>query len=162
MFQQVYTGLLAQLADMPVYLRAALEQLPREALLKTAGSDDLHLLTHAWHVRDCESELYGARIRRILAEDKPTLPGLDVGAWPEERGYAARPLEQALAEFSALRATLVDDVASLSPEALARVGIRFDGQASSVLDVLGQLAEHDRDHRVRIAAILRSLVQAQA
>lgn len=76
-------------------------------------------------------------------------------AWPRDRGYESRSGDQAIAEFETGRAKLLAELKGLSPEQLARVGIRADGSEVSVLDIIQQLARHDQDHRWRITAILR-------
>jgi hypothetical protein len=153
-FVRDYEALLAQLADMPAFLERSLSGLPPARLRETPPHDELSLLEHLWHVRDCDSDLYGLRIRRALGEDRPSLEPVDVGAWPAERSYLARTAESGLAEFAQLRARLLGELAQLDERALARTGRRADGSEVSVLDIVIQLVEHDRDHRQRVAAIL--------
>jgi hypothetical protein len=155
MQELLYSALLGSLQEMPVYLRHALGGLAPEVLLRKPVNDKSHLLEHLWHTRDCDDDLYGLRIRRILAEDRPSLEPVDVNAWPQDRGYESRSGDQAIAEFETGRANLLAELKGLSPEQLARVGIRADGSEVSVLDIIQQLALHDQDHRWRITAILR-------
>ena len=65
MDDSLYSALLDQLAEMPVFLRRTLAGLPREALLRMPQNDKSHLLEHLWHTRDCETDLYGLRIRQM-------------------------------------------------------------------------------------------------
>jgi hypothetical protein len=51
---------------------------------------------------------------------------------------------------------LISDLSQLEGPSLSRVGIRFDGTEINILGLVEQVADHDRDHRRRIAAILRS------
>ncbi|HEX5684599.1 MAG TPA: DinB family protein [Ideonella sp.] len=155
MQEQLYSALLGSLQEMPGFLRHALGGLPPEVLLRKPANDKSHLLEHLWHTRDCDDDLYGLRIRRILAEERPSLKPVDVDAWPRDRGYESRSGDQAIAEFESGRARLLSELKGLSPEQLARVGVRADGSEVSVLDVIQQLARHDQDHRWRITAILR-------
>ena len=153
--RQLYETLLDQLAEMPVFLRRTLSGLPREALLRQPENDRSPLLEHLWHTKDCDSDLYGLRIRRILMEDRPHLEPVDVGAWREEHRYDEREGDQAIAEFERERSALIEELKALAPESLTRVGIRADGSEITVLAVIRQLAEHDQDHRWRVTAILR-------
>lgn len=162
MQEQLYSSVLGQLAEMPVFLRRTLEGLPREAPLRQSPSDKSHLLEHLWHTLDCDTDLYGMRIRRILAEDRPTLEPVDVGAWPAARAYASREGDAAIAEFERQRAMLLSELEALNAEQLARVGVRVDGSEMSVLGVIEQLAAHDQDHRWRVTAILRSFAGLDA
>jgi hypothetical protein len=159
---QLYSSLLGQLAEMPAFFRRTLAGLPREALLRQPENDKSHLLEHLWHTLDCDTDLYGLRIRRILAEDRPTLEPVDVGLWPEARAYASREGDAAIAEFEQERAALIRELSALDSQSLTRVGIRADGAELSVFGVIGQLAAHDQDHRWRVTAILRSFAGLHA
>ena len=156
MFQQAYASLLSQLAEMPPFLQHALAALPTELLLRLPESDKSPLLEHLWHIRDCESDLYGLRIHRVLRESRPNLEPVEVGHWPDERAYLQRDGNVAIAEFAALRNELISELSQLEEPSISRVGIRFDGTEINILGLVEQIADHDRDHRWRIAAILRS------
>jgi hypothetical protein len=154
--------LVTSLAEMPVFMRRALADLPVALLRQQLASDKSPFLEHAWHVRDCESELYVARIERVLTEDNPFLEPMSVSHWPLERRYLERPLEQALLEFEGARTRLLARLADLNPQALERTGQRANGRASTVADLLLELHEHDQDHRVRIATMLARLASPSA
>ncbi len=162
MHKQIYLNFIGQLAEMPVFLRRTLAGIPREVLLRQPPNDKSRLLEHLWHTLDCDTDLYGLRIQRILTEHRPTLEPVDVDIWPATRAYALREGDAAIAEFELARARLVASLQWLNPDALARVGIRADGSEMSVLGVIEQLVLHDQDHRWRIAAILRSFVNLSA
>lgn len=153
--------LLSQLAEMPSFLETAFTGLPQEVLLAQSPNDKSPLLEHLWHLRDCESDLYGHRIDQVLRYDQPQLPPVDVGEWPVERGYLGRPADQAVREFCALRLTLIERIRSLTEKELVRTGVRFDSSLISVYGLIEQIAEHDRDHRTRMTSILKNcLTQA--
>ena len=156
MFQQAYASLLSQLAEMPPFLQHSLTALPAELLHRQPENDKSPLLEHLWHIRDCESDLYGLRIHRVLRESRPNLEPVDVEHWPAERGYLLRGGDTAISEFAAFRNELISDLGRLDELSISRVGIRFDGTEINILGLVEQLADHDRDHRWRIAAILRS------
>jgi hypothetical protein len=156
MFKQAYSNLLRQLEEMPVFLQRTAIGLPREVLVRMPEQDKSPLLEHLWHIRDCDCDLYALRIRRVLQEDRPALEPVEVGAWPEARTYLSRSGDVAIQEFVELRAGLLRDLQNLDHVALSRVGVRVDASEINVLGLIEQLAEHDRDHRWRIAAILRS------
>lgn len=145
---------IASLLEMPEFMDKAFEHLTPELLVSKPENDKSPLAEHAWHVRDCESELYGMRIRKVLAEDEPYLEPMTVGHWPEERNYLTKPVKQATQEFRALRESLVKNLQSLSVSELERSCKRADGRTSTVLDLLAELHEHDQDHRKRVVAIL--------
>ncbi|WP_199155333.1 DinB family protein [Chromobacterium sp. ASV23] len=153
---QAYSQLLIQLEELPVFLRRTLSGLPGEVWGRQPIHDRSPLLEHVWHVHDCETDLYGMRIRHVLSEERPQLAPMEVSHWPETRAYHARDGEAGIAAFVAQRAALLAQLKSLDTKQLGRSGIRGDGTTINVLGLVEQLAEHDRDHRWRIAAILRS------
>src|SRR5450755_2436798 len=133
MFQQAYASLLSQLSEMPLFLQHSLAGLPTELLQRMPESDKSPLLEHLWHIRDCESDLYGLRIHRVLRESRPDLEPVEVGHWPTERGYLQRDGNTAIAEFAALRNELISDLGQLEESSISRVGIRFDGTEINIL-----------------------------
>jgi hypothetical protein len=156
MFKQACSSLLRQLEEMPEFLQRTVASLPVEVLERMPEQDKSPLLEHLWHIRDCGSDLYALRIRRVLEEDRPALEPVNVAAWPETRAYSSRTGDAAIQEFTELRAGLLRDLQNVGQVALSRVGVRADGTEINVLGLIEQLSEHDRDHRWRIAAILRS------
>ena len=134
--------------------------MPKELLLRTPENDKSPLMEHLWHINDCDVDLYGLRISRVLREDRPNLEPVDVGVWPAERAYMEREGDVAIVEFSEARRVLLAELGELKETQLSRVGIRVDGSEINVLALIEQLAEHDRDHRWRIAAILKGYLLA--
>lgn len=154
LFKPAFASLLNQLGEMPVFLERTVASLPRELLQKSPAEDQFPLIEHLWHLRDCDPDLYALRIRKVLREDRPRLEPVDVGAWYGDRRYREKSGAQAIAEFAQLRADLVADLQPLEERDFARTGIRADGGDITLLGLIEQLLEHDRDHRWRIASIL--------
>ena len=146
--------LCASLAEMPLFLEAALARLSTNALFRVPLNDRSPLLEHVWHLRDCDEDLYAMRIRRTVAEDLPYLEPMDISHWVQERAYMSRPLGEALAQFSQGRARLVAEIGQLNQAQLLRLAKRGDGSSSTVLALIRELLAHDQDHRVRISSIL--------
>jgi len=161
LFKQTYASLLNQLAEMPVFLERAVAALPPEMLQRPPVEDQFPLIEHLWHVRDCDPDLYALRIRKVLKEERPSLAPVDVGAWYGDRRYRERSGQQAISEFAKLRTDLVNELKTLEECALERVGVRADGSEITVQGLIEQVAEHDRDHRWRIASILGGFAAAR-
>jgi DinB superfamily len=156
------TILVTSLLEMPSFMDSAFSDLKPEQLTVLPPKDKAPLAEHVWHVRDCEEELYAPRIRRVLIEENPYIEPMSVSHWPVERGYLAKPANQVTREFRALRENLVRLLRAAPAEAFDRRCRRSDGRSSSVADLIGELLEHDQDHRVRIAAILAQRVSSAA
>lgn len=156
LFQQAYASLIAQLADMPKFLERTFAGVPTEMLHRKPVDDPSPLLEHLWHIRDCDPDLYGARIDLVLADERPVLHAIDVNAWVPARGYMMRKGEDAIHEFARVRGNLIAKLDPLDEASLSRVGLHFSGVEMSAMSIVEQLAAHDRDHRWRIASIFRS------
>ena len=154
LFKPAFASLLNQLGEMPVFLERTVASLPLELLRKSPAEDQFPLIEHLWHVRDCDPDLHALRFRKVLREDRPRLEPVDVGAWYGDRRYREKSGAQAIAEFAQSRADLIADLRQLEERDLARTGIRADGSDITLLGLVEQLSEHDRDHRWRIASIL--------
>jgi hypothetical protein len=155
LFPKAYEVVLRQLEEMPQFLLKSLSGLPDQIIRRKAASDDLSLIEHLCHVRDCDPDLYGLRIRRILHEASPFLEPVNVSVWPAKRNYQSQDVSLVLNDFTQRRAALVQELRAVSEDALCRTGRRADGTEIDVMGVVAQIAEHDWDHKWRVAAILR-------
>jgi uncharacterized damage-inducible protein DinB len=159
MFKQAYAQLLQQLEEMPLFLQKSMMAMPREVLLHQAEFDKSPLIEHLCHIRDCENDCYGLWIRHALAKNESVLPPIEVGSWPLTRDYPAQDGDQAIAEFTAHRNQLISELQVLDEATLALGLPNSKGGKTNILRLIQLLAEHDQDHRWRIAAILQSLSQ---
>jgi DinB superfamily len=74
------------------------------------------------HLLEAERRGFNGRIRTILAQVEPRLPGWDQQAVERERNDCARSASDLLAEFATLRADSVGLMQGLSPADLERGG----------------------------------------
>ncbi len=141
-----------------------LERLPAvlEALL--AGLDEVSARTRPaageWspvevlcHLRDEETEDFGARLRVILdgaGDFAPIAPE----RWAEERRYRETSLTDAMEALRARRQASLDLLASVAPETLARSRPHHRLGRLSGLDILSAWVAHDRIHLAQLAGTL--------
>ena len=154
--------LIHQLTEMPDFLRESCLGVTAEMASAQPECDKDCLLSHFCHLVDCENDLYGARIHRLLNEQSPLLEGVDVSVWPTEREYHLRDADEMIHYFITARFALVERLKALPPEQWAAGGARFNGAACDVREMVFDLINHDRDHRVRIAKILRGFIAGAA
>jgi uncharacterized damage-inducible protein DinB len=167
-------------ADAESYIRAILELLgdqePLAVLRDTPGA--AHQLTRdltgdelrtpeaegKWSVAAvlqhlADSELvWGYRMRRVLAEDRPPLHGFDQDLWASRLRYADADPERALEMFQALRAANLALLENATEEELQRCGIHAERGEETVAHMMRLYAGHDLVHRrqlARIRAVLR-------
>jgi hypothetical protein len=145
--------ILTELEAFPSFLRDTAHRADVETARRPGPAGTFSLVEQAWHLADLEREGFGLRIRRLLAEDRPTLPDFDGARAARERNYRARSLDDGVATFAAARAENVRLLRSLSPEAWARVGTQEGIGQIQVEDVARMMRDHDAAHRREIEGL---------
>ena len=105
------------------------------------------------HLADTEL-VYGYRVRMILTQDTPPIPGYDQDAWVREFHYRDLPVGEVLAQLGALRAANLRLYRSLGSDQLRRAGLHSERGPESVEHVLRMVGAHDLVHRRQIERIL--------
>jgi len=104
-----------------------------------------------------DSEMTSAiRLRRLLAEDDPTIVGYDEEEFARRLHYE-RPFEGSLAAFRGARESTLPLLQALSDEEWARAGTHTEGGRYSVETWLQIYAAHGRDHADQIKRALSSV-----
>ena len=143
------------LRALPDQIEALVRGLDDEALRRRPAPDEWSIKEVCAHLRD-SLEIDGERIRRMVEEDDPVIPGYDQEALARERDYqnASMPLIlTALRAFSGGNAYMLE---GLSEEQWRRGGHHEERGAISVGGYAEQQAEHVRAHLEQ----LRSLCSA--
>ena len=110
------------------------------------------------HLLEAERRGFNGRIRTILAQAEPRLPGWDQQAVERERNDCARSASDLLAEFTWLRADSVALVHGLSPADLERGGTHDVVGYVRVKDLIHEWVHHDRNHFRQLQANLQAYV----
>jgi DinB superfamily len=98
--------LIQRYADGPANLRAAIAAVPAEAMQWRPAPGEFSVHEIACHSADSEMNA-AARIRYLVAEEKPLILGYDPDNWATAFDYHSHPLEAALATVDAVRANTV-------------------------------------------------------
>ena len=150
-------NILDRLAAMPDLLTRALGAVAPAARRVRPPAGGFSLAEHAWHLADLEREGYGARITRILAEDRPSLADFDGDRAAREREYLRADVGLGVEVFAQARRRNVERLSALGAPELARPAVQ-DGVGDLVLSALpAMMAEHDRQHAAELAALLDAL-----
>ena len=98
------------------------------------------------HIRDIEIEGYHVRLRRLLAEDNPSLESIDSYQVAKERRYPDAATAQVFAAFRSARAETVRMLAALDASQWSRSGV-FEGYGPvTVKGLVHFLCSHDQQH----------------
>jgi hypothetical protein len=145
-----------ELARLPQLLSDLLGDLEEWSASTRPAPDEWAPVEVLCHLRDEETEDFGARLRAVVNGATEFSP-IEPERWVEERRYRPSVLGDVLRELSARRATNLDFLASLAPEQLlAAVPHRRLGQLSG-LDLLAAWVTHDRLHLTQLAGTLARL-----
>ena len=94
-----------------------------------------------------DSEMTSAiRLRRLIAEDQPVIPGYDEGLFARTLFYTSRPIAPSLAAFKAARDTSADILDCLSEAQWSRGGSHSESGPYGVETWLEIYASHAHDH----------------
>jgi DinB family protein len=139
---------------MPDEVRAAAARLGAERSKLEPAGGGFTMVEQAWHLADLEREGFGARIRRLLAEDDPFLPDFDGARAAREGDYRGRGLAEGLAAFADARAANVELLRALPEGDWARAGTQEGVGRVTLADLPRMMVEHDDAHRSEIAVLL--------
>src|SRR5262249_53963484 len=144
--------LLETLSGTPALLARVAALVPDDLVRVRSGP--FALVEHLWHIADLEREGFGARVRKILAEENPSLPDFDGERIAREREYLKLPLAPALDAFAVARADTLRLLRAVSGDQRARAGQQEGVGRVTLADLPRRILDHDRAHLNEIADLL--------
>jgi DinB superfamily len=141
------------LAEVLPWLDSRLKGLPQEKLYRPEAPGKWSVVQVVQHLADSDL-VAGYRIRMIVAEDRPPIPGYDQDRWAAEFEYDRIPLQAALEQLRTLRTVNLRLWSRLSPAQLERVGIHSERGPESAAHLLRLMGAHDLVHRRQIDRIV--------
>ena len=136
----------------PERLREALGRVPEEARTwrPTEGEFSVHEVV--CHCADSETNAHG-RIRYLVAEQEPLIPGYDPDVWARCFDYHSHPLEAALATIDAVRANTAPLLRRLPEQAWEKGGRHTESGRYTAYDWLTIYAAHLEEHAQQIEQV---------
>lgn len=141
------------LAETPGVLRTAVGRASPAALRRPEAPDKWSVAAVLQHLADSDL-ITGYRIRLMLAQDNPPIPGYDQDAWARRLHYADAEPSAALAQFEAFRISNLALWRRLTESELARTGLHSERGPESVGYLIKLIAAHDLVHFAQITRIL--------
>lgn len=157
---KAFSATQAALRSTPAVLAALLDGLSRDGWTARPIPGEWSLTEIACHLRDVEIEVNLPRLQMILTQDNPFLPGQVTDVWAEERGYAAQDGPAALQKFISARLQTLGLLDGLQAEPLPRTARHAIFGPTTLQELAGFMAEHDRLHIRQIHQTLARLVAA--
>jgi hypothetical protein len=141
--------LIQRYKEGPEVLTKALADITGEELDVRPAPDDWTPREVVHHLAD--SEMTSAiRLRRLLAEDDPTIVGYDEAEFARRLFYGERPIQAALDAFRASRDTTAEILERLTDDQWARSGTHTESGPYGVETWLEIYAAHAHDHADQI------------
>jgi hypothetical protein len=104
-----------------------------------------------------DSEMTSAlRVRKLVAEEDPTIYGYDEALWARRLHYDDRPIGPSLEALAAARSSTADLLDRLSDAEWARTGTHTESGAYGVERWLEIYAAHAHDHAAQIVRARRA------
>jgi FMN phosphatase YigB (HAD superfamily) len=138
-------AILSVLRSTPAALSTIAHGLPEGAWECHPKPDEWCLSEVFCHLRDVEVEINIPRVKKILEEENPFLPGILSDVWATERNYALQDGRKALAEFIDARKFTLELLQDNDLAWMRRVRHSIFG-AMTLQELVGFMAEHDRVH----------------
>jgi hypothetical protein len=148
---------LLALREMPDFLERALGGLSAEQARQRGAGGTFAPVEQAWHLADLERDGYALRIRRLLAEDRPSLPDFRGDRVAEQRQYLTLSLAEGLRAFREAREATLALLALVPAEAWERAGEQEGVGEVALRDIPSMMVQHDAGHRAEIEAWLAAL-----
>jgi len=98
------------------------------------------------HLRDVDREVNFGRVQQTIRGENPFLPAANTDPWVQERNYTAESGGSALQGFIQSRTTLLKLLEGATPEDLAYSARHAIFGPTTLIELLGFVATHDRTH----------------
>jgi hypothetical protein len=142
-------ALIARYTEGPQAVRDAIAGITEAELNADAASEGWTAREIVHHLAD--SEMVSAiRLRRLLCEAEPFIPGYDEPHYARVLHYAERPIDAALDALGAARRTTAEVLSRMTEADWSRAGTHSESGPYSAEDWLRINAAHAHDHASQI------------
>jgi DinB family protein len=138
-------ALIERYARGPAVLKAALKKVPARAMQWRPGPGKWSAHEIIVHCADSETNSH-ARIRQLLADERPVIQAYDQDRWAQALDYHTLPVDAALATVTAVRGNTVPILKRMTDRDWQRSGTHSESGRYSAEDWLKIYAEHLEKH----------------
>jgi uncharacterized damage-inducible protein DinB len=138
-------GLIEPYLAGPAALRAGVAGMSRAQLIARPIAGKMSALEVVCHVADFEP-IYADRMKRVIAEDNPTLVGADESRFLAALAYHDRDVEEELVIVERTRSQMARILRTLPDAALGRAGTHTERGVWTLQQLLTGMIEHIPHH----------------
>ena len=139
-------ALMAALRSTPAALSTGLKSIPQEQWNIRSIPNEWSFTEMICHLRDVDQEVNFPRLKKLVSEDNPFLPGVDSDPWADERRYHLQDAKQALLQFTNTRLDMLFMLEHLHPNQWNRVSRHAIFGPTRLTELVEFTASHDRNH----------------
>src|SRR5262249_14758083 len=140
-----------RLAQSPAKLAKLVKGLDATGWKRSYGPGKWTIRQILAHLRDCEM-VYAVRWRKMISEENAVLTPFDQDLWASGTAYAKQDPKQALATWSALRATNLEMLKLAGKSAWSRSGNHPEYGTISAAQLVRHILAHDDNHLGQVEA----------
>jgi len=149
------SAMLAVLLSTPAALDTYVKNVPLERWNIRPSADEWSITEILCHLRDVDGEVNYPRVKKVLEETNPFIPGKDTDPWADERGYIHEPGPAALQAFTRVRLQLLETLENLTDEEWQRTARHAILGPTRLSELVGIIAAHDRLHIRQIRELIQ-------
>jgi hypothetical protein len=154
-----YQTLIDDYAAGPAALRQAIAGMTPEQLDAAPVPGKWSTRQVICHIADFEP-IGADRIKRVIAEERPNLPGGDENLFASRLAYPARDIEEELRLIEAVRKHVARILRTLPAEAFQRIGVHSEA-GPLTLEALVKRSVNHIPHHVQFIAEKRAVLAAE-
>jgi hypothetical protein len=139
------SALIDSYAAGPKLLREATRGMTREQALARPVAGKWSTLECVCHISDFEI-VYADRLKRVIAENQPTMFGGDPDVFAAALAYQQRDLAEELSLIDACRGQVARILRTLKPEAFQRIGKHSEAGPLTLQTLLERVTGHISHH----------------
>ena len=107
------------------------------------------------HIRDVETRVNLPRLKQILKEDTPFVPGIDTDAWYQVENYDQQDIQIVIDEYFSTRGKIIQVLQNMAPEDWERPARHAIFGPTQLQELLHISSEHDILHLRQISDLLK-------
>jgi FMN phosphatase YigB (HAD superfamily) len=151
-------AVMALLTSTPAVIASLLEAVPASSWTSRPAPAEWALTEVLCHLRDSEREVNQPRLKRLLAEREPFIQSQNTDSWAEERSYLKQDGRAAFQEFLSARLETIATLKGLAEADWLRKARHSIFGPTTLQEMLGFTATHDRIHVQQIWKLIYSHV----
>jgi FMN phosphatase YigB (HAD superfamily) len=139
-------ALAAIFKSSPAGIQTLADPIPHTMWTQRPRREEWSLTEILCHLRDVELEVFQPRLKLVLTQTNPFLPGQDTDAWAQERGYNQQEGPLALQDFVMARNSTLEILSELTTDAWQREARHTIFGPTDLLELVKIQSGHDRLH----------------